>query len=130
MPQEIQNILLSALGVIITGLATWLSTYIVKLLNEKIKDKQFARWLSQIIEIITNAVKCTYQTYVEALKDENMFTKEAQEEALKRTLQSVKSQLSQESIKFIKDNFGDVEKWLIEKIESIIYSLKNLIYLY
>lgn len=127
MPQEIQNILLSALGVIITGLATWLSTYIVKLLNEKIKDKQFARWLSQIIEIITNAVKCTYQTYVEALKDENMFTKEAQEEALKRTLQSVKSQLSQESIKFIEDNFGDVEKWLIEKIESIIYSLKNLI---
>lgn len=127
MPQEIQNILLSALGVIITGLATWLSTYIVKLLNEKIKDKQFARWLSQIIEIITNAVKCTYQTYVEALKDKNMFTKEAQEEALKRTLQSVKSQLSQESIKFIKDNFGDVEKWLIEKIESIIYSLKNLI---
>ena len=73
MPQEIQNILLSALGVIITGLATWLSTYIVKLLNEKIKDKQFARWLSQIIEIITNAVKCTYQTYVEALKDENIF---------------------------------------------------------
>ena len=127
MPQEIQNILLSALGVIITGLATWLSTYIVKLLDEKIKDKQFARWLSQIIEIITNAVKCTYQTYVEALKDENMFTKEAQEEALKRTLQSVKSQLSQESIKFIEDNFGDVEKWLIEKIESIIYSLKNLI---
>lgn len=127
MPQEIQNILLSALGVIITGLATWLSTYIVKLLNEKIKDKQFARWLSQIIEIITNAVKCTYQTYVEALKDENMFTKEAQEEALKRTLQSIKSQLSQESIKFIEDNFGDVEKWLIEKIESIIYSLKNLI---
>lgn len=127
MPQEIQNILLSALGVIITGLATWLSTYIVKLLNEKIKDKQFARWLSQIIEIITNAVKCTYQTYVEALKDKNMFTKEAQEEALKRTLQSVKSQLSQESIKFIEDNFGDVEKWLIEKIESIIYSLKNLI---
>lgn len=127
MPQEIQNILLSALGVIITGLATWLSTYIVKLLDEKIKDKQFARWLSQIIEIITNAVKCTYQTYVEALKDKNMFTKEAQEEALKRTLQSVKSQLSQESIKFIEDNFGDVEKWLIEKIESIIYSLKNLI---
>ena len=127
MPQEIQNILLSALGVIITGLATWLSTYIVKLLNEKIKDKQFARWLSQIIEIITNAVKCTYQTYVEALKDENMFTKEAQEEALKRTLQSFKSQLSQESIKFIEDNFGDVEKCLIEKIESIIYSLKNLI---
>ena len=127
MPQEIQNILLSALGVIITGLATWLSTYIVKLLDEKIKDKQFARWLSQIIEIITNAVKCTYQTYVEALKDENMFTKEAQEEALKRTLQSVKSQLSQESIKFIEDNFGDVEKWLIEKIESIIYSFKNLI---
>lgn len=127
MPQEIQNILLSALGVIITGLATWLSTYIVKLLNEKIKDKQFARWLSQIIEIITNAVKCTYQTYVEALKDKNMFTKEAQEEALKKTLQSVKSQLSQESIKFIEDNFGDVEKWLIEKIESIIYSLKNLI---
>lgn len=127
MEQNLMNILFTALGIIITGLATWLSSVLVKFLNEKIKDKKLTNWLTQIVDIITSAVKFTYQTYVEELKGKDIFTKEAQEKALIETYERVKNQLSKEAVKFIEENYGDVEKWIKEKIEAVIYSLKNLI---
>lgn len=127
MEQNLMNILFTALGIIVTGLATWLSSALVKFLNEKIKDKKLTNWLTQIVDIITSAVKFTYQTYVEELKGKDIFTKEAQEKALNETYERVKNQLSKEAIKFIEENYGDVEKWIKEKIEAVIYSLKNLI---
>ena len=120
----------TALGTLLSALFAYLIVYINKkkqALLETSKSEIEKKYIEKISKTITDCVIATNQTFVETLKKENAFTKEAQEEALKRTLQSVKSQLSQESIKFIEDNFGDVEKWLIEKIESIIYSLKNLI---
>lgn len=127
MEQNLINILFTALGIIVTGLATWLSSVLVKFLNEKIKDKKLTNWLTQIVDIITSAVKFTYQTYVEELKGKDIFTKEAQEKALNETYERVKNQLSKEAVKFIEENYGDVEKWIKEKIEAVIYSLKNLI---
>lgn len=125
MPQELINILLTAAGALVTALVTWLSSLLISWLNSKLKDKKLASWLAQITEIITTAINCTNQTYVEALKDTNVFDKEAQEKALTKTLENVKSQLSKDAIKFIEDNFGDVENWLITQIESLIYKKKE-----
>ena len=104
MSQEIMQIVFSALGVLVTGLVGWLTTYLTKLLSQKIKDKNLANWLTQITEIILNAVKVTYQVYVEALKDKNMFDAEAQKEALERAYKMVLSQLTDDAKNFIKEN--------------------------
>lgn len=125
MSQEIMQIVFSALGVLITGLVGWLTTYLTKLLSQKIKDKDLANWLTQITEIILNAVKVTYQVYVEALKDKNMFDAEAQKEALERAYKMVLSQLTDDAKNFIKENYGDIETWIKTQIESAIYTLKN-----
>lgn len=125
MSQEIMQIVFSALGVLVTGLVGWLTTYLTKLLSQKIKDKNLANWLSQITEIILNAVKVTYQVYVETLKDKNMFDAEAQKEALERAYKMVLSQLTDDAKKFIKENYGDIETWVKAQIESAIYTLKN-----
>jgi hypothetical protein len=125
MSQEIMQIVFSALGVLVTGLVGWLTTYLTKLLSQKIKDKNLANWLTQITEIILNAVKVTYQVYVEALKDKNMFDAEAQKEALERAYKMVLSQLTDDAKNFIKENYGDIETWIKTQIESAIYTLKN-----
>lgn len=125
MSQEIMQIVFSALGVLVTGLVGWLTTYLTKLLSQKIKDKDLANWLTQITEIILNAVKVTYQVYVEALKDKNMFDAEAQKEALERAYKMVLSQLTDDAKNFIKENYGDIETWVKAQIESAIYTLKN-----
>lgn len=126
MNQEILNILLSGLSIIITGLCSWIAATLVKWLNEKISDKKYSDMLGQLIYIITDAVQCVYQEFVEVLKKEGGFTEEAQKEAKERAINIIYGQLSEKMKQFIIDNYGNIETWLSEKIESVIYSLKAI----
>lgn len=125
MTQEILNIILSAIGVIITGLASWAVTYFTKWISTKIKDQKAATYLATIVELTTNAVKEVYQTYVEALKNSGTFDEAAQKTALNKCLETIKSELAPEVVSYITTNFGDMTAYLTSLIESTIYSLKN-----
>lgn len=125
MPQELLNILLSALGVIVSGLCTWAVAAFTKWMNQKTKDAKFNGFVCRIMELTMNAVKETYQTYAEAIKAEGKFDKEAQEKALEMCLAKIKSQLAPDMLDFIGQNFGDVTNYLKGLIESTIYSLKR-----
>lgn len=125
MIQEIINILYSALGVIVTGLVSFAVAKLTQWINGKISDRKAANYLSTVASLVLNGVKEVYQTYVEALKNQGSFGKEAQLEALNRCLAKVKSQLVPEVQKYIVDNFGDLDEYLKGLIESTIYSLKK-----
>ena len=120
-----QEILFSAIGTILTGLLAWLVSIITHWINSKIKDKNAAKILTSVTTLVTNVVQATYQSYVEALKGTDAWTKEAQEAALNKALTTIKSQLNSEGIKFIEENYGNVEEYIKTLIESILYKLKN-----
>lgn len=120
-----QTILLSTLGTILTALATWGVERLIAWLNTKIKDQKALTYLNNAISVVTSVVKATYQTYVEALKNENMFTKEAQEQALNKAVEQAKATMSAEVKNFITENYSDLTEWIKLQIESAIYSLKN-----
>ena len=120
-----QTTLLSIVSIVLTALVTWASERLISYLNTKITNAKYANYLTDAVEIVTRAVKSTYQTYVEALKDKNIFTEEAQKEALTRATNLAMSQLSQELQTFITTNFGDLEGWIQNVIESSLYDLKN-----
>lgn len=120
-----QEILFSALGTILTGFLVWLMSVVTNWIGSKIKDKNAAKILTSITTLATDAVQATYQSYVEALKGTNAWTKEAQEKALNMALETIKNQLTNSSIKFIEDNYGNIEDYLKTLIESILYKLKN-----
>lgn len=125
MPQEILNILYSALGIIVTGLISFAVAKFTQWINNKIADKKAANYLSTVATLVLSGVKEVYQTYVEALKAQGQFTKEAQAEALNRCMIKVKSQLVPEIQDYIINNFGDMDEYLKGLIESTIYSLKQ-----
>lgn len=120
-----QDILFSALGTIVTGLLAWIVSAATSWISTKIKDKNAAKILLSITTLVTDAVQATYQSYVEGLKGTNAWTKEAQERALNMALDTIKKQLTQESVKFISENYGNIEEYLKTLIESILYKLKN-----
>lgn len=120
-----QEILFSALGVIITGLATWGTSVLVTWLNSKIKNKELAAFATTILNIVNAAVKATYQSYVEGLKGTDAWTKEAQEQALQMALETAKEELTVEVIAYIQQQHGDVDKYIKTLIESVLYDLKN-----
>lgn len=123
--EQFWTIFWSAVGVIITGLASWLSIVITQWLNSKIKDKTLARHASAVLEIVTNAVMTITQTYVDNMKKNNMFDAEAQKIALDKCYAIVNSQLTSELKEYLANNFGDVQSYLMSLIESTILTLKK-----
>lgn len=120
-----QEILFSTIGTILTGLLAWLISMITSWISTKIKDKNATKMITTILTIVTDAVQATYQTYVEALKGTDAWTKEAQEKALNMALTTIKKQLTQESAKFITENYGNIEEYLKTLIEAVLYKLKK-----
>ena len=115
----------SIIGVIGTGLASWLTTYIVGLLNQKIKDKKVARWASELFKIIMSAVQAVFQEFVDTMKKEGKWNEDAAKEAKERAYKIIVSQLTPELKKYIEDNFGDMKDYLMNQIEAMIYNLKK-----
>lgn len=122
---ELWKIILSAVGILVTGLMTWLVAVVTNWFNSKIKDKKVAKFMSDITEIVFNGVSCVFQTFVDSLKKANKFDKQAQEEAKQKAFAIIMTQLTPELQEYIQDNFGDVQTYIMNRIESTIYSLKK-----
>lgn len=125
MPQELVTILWGALGTLVTAFIGWLSTTAIIWLNQKIKDQKLARWSSAVAKILFDAVQTVQQTFVDEMKKAGKFDAEAAKQAKDKAMAIVKSQLTEELRKYITDNFGDMEEWLMNQIEAIIGSLKH-----
>jgi len=123
--EQFYAILWSALGVVVTGLVSWLTATGISFLNQKIKDKKIARWSSEIYQIIMNAVQAVFQTFVDVMKKEGKFDENAQKEAKERAYKIVTSQLTEELKQYITDNFGDIKEYVMNQIEAMIYQLKK-----
>ena len=124
MPQEVLNIILSAISIAVTGLVSWAVGLLISWMNKKIKDQTLAKHLTAITQIVTDAVMNVFQSFVETLKNNGNFDEAAQKEAKDRALDIIMKQLTPELKDYITANFGDLTEWLSNKIESVIYGLK------
>ena len=123
--EQFWTIFWSAIGVILMGLATWVSTFVTSWLSTKIKDKKLQELATKLNEIVLRAVMTVTQTYVESMKKKNAFDEKAQQEALEKCLAIVKTQLTQELRDYVEENYGDLQSYLITLIESTILGLKH-----
>ena len=71
--EQFYAILWTAVGILITGLASWLSVVLTNFLNSKIKDKKIAKITTELTNIIFNSVTYVTQTYVDTLKKNGKF---------------------------------------------------------
>jgi len=124
MSQEILNIVLAGVSIIVTGLASALVVWIKQWINTKIKDKKIAQYSSQLTDIIYNCVNEVSQTYVDELKKEGKFNKEAQKIALAKCLEKVKSVMTSELKEWVEETYGDFETFITTLIESTVHNFK------
>ncbi len=120
-----QDIILSIIGIIFTIIVTFIIERLTVFINCKIKNSKTLKYTTDAIEIIFKAVKTTYQTYVEELKNKNMFNADAQKIALNKAIEQVQKEMSDDIKLYIKTNFGDINEWIENQIEAALYDLKN-----
>lgn len=123
------DILLNIISVVVTAVVIPLisigGTQLIKLINNKVKNAEAAKHLSAATDIVLNAVRSVFQTYVEALKEQGKFDEQSQIVALTRAKDIAISQFTEATKAYIKENFGDLDNWLTNQIEATINLLKN-----
>ena len=85
----------------------------VKLNNEKAN-----KYIALVSQTITDCVIATNQTYVEALKKDNMFSADAQKAAFQMTYDAVMAVLTDDAKDYIVAIYGDLSTYITTKIEA------------
>lgn len=125
MNEIILNIISVVVTAVILPLISYAGARLITWLNTKIKDENAKQQLTVATDIVTNAVRSVFQTYVEALKKNGTFDKESQKAALIKAKNDALAQMTDETKEYITKNYGNLETWIITQIESTINILKN-----
>lgn len=125
MNEIILNIISVVVTAVILPLISYAGARLIAWLNAKIKDENAKQQLTVATDIVTNAVRSVFQTYVETLKKNGTFDKESQKVALIKAKDDALAQMSGEIKDYITKNYGDLETWITTQIESTINILKN-----
>ena len=118
-------LLYQVLEVCVIPLLGILTAYIVKYINaksgeiqNKVDNDTADKYIAMLGDTISACVIATNQTYVDALKKGNAFTREAQEEAFKKTYDAVMAVLTEDAKKYLVTVYGDLTAYITAKIEA------------
>ena len=104
------------------GIATGFLVNYIKIKSKEAQDKidndTADKYIGMLSDTITACVIATNQTYVEALKKENAFTKEAQQEAFQLTFDAVMAVLTDDAKDYLTNIYGDLTTYISAKIEA------------
>ena len=112
---------LMAVGVGLAGLIALLFAKLNSWLSAKIKDVKIQNALLAVSEVVQNSVLAVQQTFVDQLKKDGKFDKEAQAKALQEALRLSMSNISAELREQVEILYPDFEQWIKTMIESVIY---------
>lgn len=115
--QILEVCVIPLLGILTAYFVKWVnakSTEIQNNVNNDMADK----YIAMLDDTICACVIATTQTYVDALKKENAFTKKAQKEAFDLTFNAVMSVLTDDAKKYLAEIYGDLTTYITNKIEA------------
>ena len=94
-------------------------------LKEKTNNDLANKYIDMIYTTVTNCVIATNQTYVDALKKQDSFDKQAQIIAFNQTLEAVKRMLSADALNYIHSITEDTDFYLTKLIEASVRDQKQ-----
>ena len=120
-----QVCLIPLLGILTKYLVTFISMKAEEM-KQKTSNETAQKYISMASETIMACVLATNQTFVESLKAQGKFDKEAQEIAFNKTLEAVLLLMNDEVKEYITEVFGDLNAYLTTQIEAAVNGTKML----
>lgn len=120
-----QVCLLPLLGILTRYLVAFIAMKSEEM-KQKTDNETAQKYLQMATDTITACVIATNQTYVESLKAQGKFDKEAQEVAFNKTLEAVLALMNDEVKEYITEVFGDLNTYLTTQIEAAVNGTKVL----
>ena len=125
MAKEILEYVLIPLLIILTRYLIVFIDAKRKELKEKVNNELADKYIDMIYNTVSNCVIATNQTYVDSLKAQGNFDKEAQITAFNETLAAIKKILSDDAIEYIHSITEDTDFYLTKLIEATVREQKQ-----
>ena len=123
--QEIFTVcIIPLLGILTKYLVDWIQTKKNTLIQQE-ENEIKQRYIEMLANTVETCVIATNQTYVNALKDKNAFTPEAQKEAFEITKNAILTILGEEGQDYLKQIYGDLNIYIMKEIEKNVNIQKN-----
>lgn len=126
LSQIFEVCIIPLLGVLTTFLVRYINAK-MKTLVDTISDEKQKKYIEMLNNTIADCVIATTQTYVDTLKKQGKFDKEAQEQAFLMTFNAVSDLLTEESKKYLNEAIEDLDLYIKQKIESEVNINKTII---
>lgn len=124
--QVLEVCVIPLLGILTAYFVKWVNAKSAEIQN-KVENDTADKYIAMLDDTICACVIATTQTYVDALKKDNAFTKEAQQEAFNLTYNAVMAVLTDEAKKYLTNIYGDLTAYITNKIEAEVQINKNII---
>lgn len=128
MSNEIMNLIET---LVLAPLVIAISSFLIALIRqqtakieEKVKDDKVKRLLEIAENVVSQSVATVSQTYVDALKKDGIFYKDAQQQAFEMSKDKIYKLLTTDTLQAVQNNYGDVDEWIVTKIEETINKSK------
>lgn len=126
------NLLYDIFDLCIIPLFGVLVAYMVKYINAKgneiaanVDSELASKYIVMLTTTIADCVVATNQTYVEALKKEGKFDKDAQAKAFQMTYDAVMDILTDDAKEYLANFYGDLTLYLTKRIEAEVVANKK-----
>lgn len=122
---EFMKVAITACIPALTVIFGWGINKAASIANSYVHNQFVQHCIQNSANAVSNAVSDINQTYVDSLKEQDKFDEEAQKRAFADALATAKRSLTNETILFIKETFGDVDAYLKPMIESQVRAQKT-----
>ena len=122
--QILEVCIIPLLGIVTAYFIKWVNAKSLEIQN-KVDSDTADKYIAMLDDTICACVIATTQTYVETLKKDNAFTKEAQAEAFNLTFNAVMAVLTDEAKEYLTEFYGDLTAYITNKIEAEVQLNKN-----
>lgn len=122
---EFMKVAITACIPALTVIFGWGINKAASIANSYVHNQFVQHCIQNAANAVSNAVSVINQTYVDSLKEQDKFDEEAQKRAFADALATAKRSLTNETILFIKETFGDVDAYLKPMIESQVRAQKT-----
>ena len=126
--QQLATACVPVLCLLITAGGAYLVALLRKktaLLQQQTANDVVSKYMDMAVDAVDQAVTYTAQTFVDALKAEDAFTKERQAEAFNIAKNKVLQILGDTVVLALEGVYGDFEEWLNTRIEQVCRDLKS-----
>ena len=115
--QILEVCVIPLLGILTAYFVKWVNAKSVEI-QHKVDNDTADKYIAMLDDTICACVIATTQTYVEALKKDNAFTKEAQKEAFNLTFNAIMAVLTDDAKSYLTEIYGDLTAYITNKIEA------------